>query len=246
MGFFGYRVGVFELAGMKQFGASFQFDLQTSRYTFLRQTALLLCGAAVVRALYLMTTTAISGVSVNYAHSAESIATGLLTQLDLFWTSPFSYWEALFRWIGLSPVPAAITASFIPGVLLLIPTTLLTRFLFGEAAAWWAGWMTVFHPRLVEYACNGLPDGSHPLGFVRQIPPHTSYVEWGNNSPCSGNLLRTLCNLPPLFDAAKPHPNRDRMVGTKSKILIGSPPLALFAYPTAWLWPSHDRLHCPG
>ena len=158
VGFFGYRVGVFELAGMRQFRSAFRFDQKTARFSLTQQCLALIMSAVCIRLVYLAITTAITGGAVNYAESAESLATGHFNQVNLFWNSLFSYWEALFRMLGLSVVNAAIVASFIPGVLLLAPVTILARFLYGETVAWLAGWMTVFHPRFVEYSCNGMPD----------------------------------------------------------------------------------------
>lgn len=158
VGFFGYRVGVFELEGMRQFRLHFRFDLSRARWTLKRQVGILLLAALIVRLLYIAITTAMVGAAVNYAWSAESIASGQFQNVETFWSMPFSYWEALFIFLGMKPVHAAMTASLIPGVALLIPVTVLARFLYGETVASLAGWMTVFHPRLVEYSCNGLPD----------------------------------------------------------------------------------------
>ncbi len=166
VGFFGYRVGVFELEGMRQFRQSFHFDTQSNRTTLARQVLVLLVAALLVRALYIMITTAMVGAAVNYAWSAESIAAGQFQEVESFWSMPFSYWEAFFLFLGFAPVAAAIVASLIPGVVLLVPVTVLARFLYGETVAWLAGWMTVFHPRLVEYSSNGLPDSLSLLVLV--------------------------------------------------------------------------------
>jgi len=169
VGFFGYRVGVFEFEGIREFRDRFRFDLKEGRYSLVMQVVWLLCCGLLIRLAYVSLTTALVGPAVNYAWSAENIASGRYADVEAFWSMPFSYWESLFVLTGLQPVYAAIAASMVPGTLLLIPVTVLARFLFGETVAWLAGWMTVFHPQLVEYSANGLPDSLSLFALVSGV-----------------------------------------------------------------------------
>ena len=156
--FLGFRISVFRPAVVEMFRRSFRFDVLTQTTSLTKQLTVIVVGAAVVRVFYLMLTTAVSGEATNYGWVAQSIAQGDWTAARSGWLNLFCYWEALFRIIGLGPIPGAIAASLIPGVLLVCPITWSARCLYGERVAWLAGWLTAFHPRLIAYSGNGFPD----------------------------------------------------------------------------------------
>lgn len=155
--FLGYRFGVFQTDALRRFRSSFRFENRRET-SFRRQAGILVLAAAAVRGLYLLLSTAVCGDAVSYAWAADSLASGLFSQVDVSWANLFSFWESTFRLAGLGLAPAAVAASLFPGVALVVPVARLARDLYSEQAAWIAGLLTAVHPRLVEYSCNGYPD----------------------------------------------------------------------------------------
>ena len=167
--FLGFRISIFRPQSLLHFRESFQFSVAKIGYTRVQQIVVLVVSASIVRGLYLCLTTSIYGDAANYGWIAGHIAKGEWSQVEGGWVSLFSYWEALFYLIGLDRISAAILASFIPGVLLLIPVTWTARTLYGESVAWLAGAVTVLHPRLVEYSASGYPEMFYLLLFTTAI-----------------------------------------------------------------------------
>jgi 4-amino-4-deoxy-L-arabinose transferase-like glycosyltransferase len=133
--------------------------------------------SAVLRGLYLCRTTTVFGDAVNYAWVARGIATGRGAEVDTFWSSLYCFWEAGFHAFGLAPTTAAISASFLPGVLLAGAVTWLARNLYGSTVAWIAGLLCCVHPRLVEYACNGYAESFYLLAFTLGVGCLTRIIQ---------------------------------------------------------------------
>ena len=163
--FLGYRFGVFQTERLRAFRGSFRFPMRKS-VSFVAQAAALVLVAALVRAVFLLLTTAVFGDAVNCAWVADSLSKGEFSRIDVFWNNLFCYWEAVFRLLGLGFAKSAIAASFIPGVLLVLPVVWMARALFGSSVAWLAGLLTVAHPRLVEYSCNGYSEMFYVFFFA--------------------------------------------------------------------------------
>ena len=153
--FLGYRISVFRPAVVESFRENFRFQTSTQVFSLFSQLGVLLVTSITARLFYLSLTTAIYGNAVNYGLIAEAIANGQWALAQSGWTNLFCFWESLFYMAGLKPVTSAICASFIPGALLVVPIAWSTRKLYGEKVAWLAGGLTVLHPRLVAYSCNG-------------------------------------------------------------------------------------------
>ncbi len=163
--FLGYRFGVFQTERLRAFRRSFRFPMQESS-SFAAQAAILILAAALVRAGYLLLTTAVFGDAVNYAWVADSLSKAEFSKVDASWCNLFCYWEALFHLSGLDLSRSAIAASFVPGILLVLPVVWIARALFGSSVAWLAGLLTVAHPRLVEYSCNGYAETFYLCAFA--------------------------------------------------------------------------------
>ena len=163
--FLGMRFGVFGTEAVRVFRESFRFSRESTLPVW-RQVAVVAALALVVRVAYLFFTTAVYGDAVNYSWVAQSLARGQGPSADPFWSSLFCFWEALFLRFGVPPVAGAIVASLVPGVLLVVPATLLARHAFGPRAAWLAGLFCAVHPRLVEYSGNGYAESFFLLAFT--------------------------------------------------------------------------------
>lgn len=140
----------------------------------------MILASACVRIAFLGLTTALFGDAVTYARVAEQIAQGDYADVDPFWCNLFCLWEALFPLMGLSPLPSAILASLIPGILLVIPVALLANALYGEKTAWLASGLTILHPRLVEYSCNGYSESFYLCAYAFGIMWLTLALKSGN------------------------------------------------------------------
>ncbi len=182
--FLGYRFGVFETDAVRRFRTSFRFP-RPSAGSPAAQMLVLLLAAAFVRAAYLLVTHAVYGDAASYGWVAGVLSRGDFTQADGFWTNLFSWWEAVLRKAGSGPVPAAVLASFIPGVLLVVPVVALARSLYGSPVAWLAGALCVAHPRFVEYSCNGYPETFYTLAFTSAIAFLTRVVRRGGRVPAA-------------------------------------------------------------
>lgn len=161
--FIGFKLGVFDRKGLRDFRERFQFSSPADIGLMI---PVLLVAACLVRLWFLTLTTAVVGDGGTYAEVARALSLGEFSSVDTFWISLFCYWEALLLLMGLPAVSAAILASFIPGVLLVVPIALLARMLYGNQVAWLAGWLSVVHPRLVEYSCNGYAEMLYLLALA--------------------------------------------------------------------------------
>jgi len=184
--FLGYRYGVFQTEAIRSFRASFRFEEKGA--PFLRQAVGVLLVGIGARVVYLSLTTAVFGDAVSYGWVADSISRGEFVRVDTCWSNLFSYWEALFRGLGLGLVPSAIASSLVPGIALAVPVAWIARMLFGSRTAWLAGILTAVHPRLVEYSCNGYPETFYlffltlGIGFsIRAVrrPSRWAAAAWG-------------------------------------------------------------------
>src|SRR5512139_2110599 len=73
--FLGYRFGVFQTERLKAFRGSFRFPMRKS-VSLVAQAAALVLVAALVRAVFLLLTTAVFGDAVNCAWVADSLSKG--------------------------------------------------------------------------------------------------------------------------------------------------------------------------
>ncbi len=185
--FLGYRFGVFETEAVRRFRMSFRFPLPSAG-ALSTQLIVLLLAAGAVRAGYLLLTHAVYGDAASYGWASGALSKGDFANADAFWTSLFSWWEALLRKGDATPVTAAVLASFIPGVLIVVPAVAMARSLYGSSVAWLAGALCVAHPRFVEYSCNGYPETFYTLAFSVAIAFLTRVVQGGGwvAAACSG------------------------------------------------------------
>jgi hypothetical protein len=115
-----------------------------------------LCILSILCNLFFLSITAkISGDAVQYSEIAEKIALGRFQEIDVFWLSLFSYWQALFYFIGLSKYQAAVASTLLPGVLLVVPAYFTGKWLYGRKVGLFTGVLIATHPRLIEYTNNG-------------------------------------------------------------------------------------------
>jgi putative flippase GtrA len=163
--FAGYRFGVFRTDEIKEFRRRFRFSTADEPSLAL-QLGTLLAAAAAVRLGYLFLTTAVFGDAVNYSRVAGLLASGNFAEVDAFWSNLFCFWQAPFHILGLGSTAATLSASLVPGILLVSPVVWMARSLFGPRVAWLAGALTVVHPRLVEYSCNGYAESFYLLAFT--------------------------------------------------------------------------------
>jgi len=163
--FAGYRFGVFRTDEIKSFRRSFQFSTAGGP-SLVFQVSTLLAAATVVRLGYLELTTAVFGDAVNYSRVAGLLASGNFTDVNAFWSNLFCFWQAGFHMLGLGTIAATLSSSLVPGIAVVIPVVWMARSLFGPRVAWLAGALTVVHPRLVEYSCNGYAESFYILAFT--------------------------------------------------------------------------------
>lgn len=166
--FLGFRFGVFKTASVQRFRETFRFP-EIPAISFRWQAGLAVAAAALVRLLYLSLTTTVYGDAASYAAVARAIAAGRFQEIEPLWNNLYCAWQALFYLGGCSPMAAAILASLIPGILLLLPVVWITRRLYGPGAAWLAAIFCVCHPRLIEYSANGFSESFYLLGFTLGI-----------------------------------------------------------------------------
>ncbi|MBP7865608.1 MAG: GtrA family protein [Acidobacteria bacterium] len=171
--FLGYRFGVFHTESVREFRRKHAFDLEGGP-SFLRQGVVLVLGALAARLGYLLLAGAVYGRGAECAAAARTLAAGGLLDPGSFPGGPFCLWQALFVKLGLGPSAAPVLASLVPGVLLMLPVAWMARRLFGPRAAWLAGAFTAVHPRLVEYSCNGFPEGFSLLFFTLAVASITA------------------------------------------------------------------------
>lgn len=181
----GYGLTAFRAASVRAFRRRFVFDFGHTT-SLARQTAWLLLVAIATRLGYLCLTTAVAGDAVNYAGVAMRLAEGAFDKADSFWSSSYCYWQALFHMAGASPVAGAILASLVPGVLLVVLVAWVARSLYGARAAWLAGLLCAFHPRLIEYSCNGYAESAYIFAFACGIAFLVRVVQRGTYAAAVG------------------------------------------------------------
>lgn len=152
--FVGYRVAVFTPRALAEFRDRFTFAAAGGPPRP-RDLLLLLAIAAAVRLAFVAAAPVAYGDAVNYSWVAWLVAHGRAAEADVFWHSAFDYWQALLVPLGFDQFGTLVTASLLPGVLLVVPGYLLTQRLYGRPAALLAGLALALHPRLVEYSVNG-------------------------------------------------------------------------------------------
>jgi len=183
--FAGYRFGVFRTDAIKAFRESFRFTT-TAGPSLALQLSILATAAIAVRLGYLALTTAIFGDAVNYSRVAGLLASGNYSDIDAFWSNLFCFWQAGFHMLGLETVAATLAASLVPGIALVVPVVWMARSLFGPRVAWLAGALTVVHPRLVEYSCNGYAESFYLFAFACGIAFLVAVVRNGSVAAAAG------------------------------------------------------------
>lgn len=163
--FLGYRISVFRPAAIEAFRGDYRFRTEGKTYSFATQLGMVVLLSLLARALFLMITTAVYGEATNYGWMAQALANGEWQQAQSGWTNLFCFWEALFYLMGFSPIQSAIAASFVPGVLLVVPVTWAARYMYNDRVAWLAGALTALHPRLIAYSGNGFAETFSLLGM---------------------------------------------------------------------------------
>ncbi|MGK0186468.1 MAG: hypothetical protein ACI9R3_002251 [Verrucomicrobiales bacterium] len=121
--------------------------------------------AVVVRILYFLYAHQIHGDAVGFAEIARSIGEGRGATVDSSWYQAFCLYQVPFQWLIPSPVWAAGISSMLPGALLVWPVVAIADRLFGRGAAIVAGLITIFHPHLVNYSCNGYMESFYLFWF---------------------------------------------------------------------------------
>ncbi len=153
--FLGYKLGVFDTQAVRKYretvGKSWMEGFRIS-WSFL---ICMIITAAVVRIIFFMTVPVAYGDAVNYYWTAAGIASGNFKEVDWFWHSLFTFFEAMLMFAGFKGVNAMMLSSLIPGVLLVVPVYLASGKAFGKATAVLASIFTVLSPRLIEYSVNG-------------------------------------------------------------------------------------------
>lgn len=122
-------------------------------------------GAFVVRLVYFLYAHQIFGDAVGFAEIARNIGQGRGAEIDSSWYQAFCLYQVPFHWIISDPVWAAGLSSIIPGALLVLPVVVMADQLFGRGAAIVAGLITILHPHLVNYSCNGYMESFYLLWF---------------------------------------------------------------------------------
>ncbi len=156
--FLGYRFGVFHTEAVREFRKGFGFDLDGGASFRVQAFALALAALAVRLAYALGLTSAVYGEALRCQGQAVRLAAGLPPLAGIPFNL-FCIFESVLLRLGLSPHAAACLASLLPGLALVLLCAWVARQLFGSRAAWIAGAFAALHPRLVEYSCNGAPDG---------------------------------------------------------------------------------------
>jgi len=152
--FLGYRFGVFDTESVNDFRKQFTFEPDNSKTNW----KLLICMISVaflLRMLFVWIAPVAYGDAVNYNWNAYFLTHGASENVDWFWHSLFTYWDASLFLIGLSRYYVLVISSLLPGLLLLIPLYLVAKNIFGSKVALFATLATAFHPRMIEYSVNG-------------------------------------------------------------------------------------------
>lgn len=154
LSFLGFRFGVFKTEAVHTFRETFAFPAAPDRGGHVQ--ALAAVGLAVIlRLLLVLPGAPLSGDAVVSATAARDVVAGGWAAVEPAGLSLFTAWQALLLATGMDRVAAAVVASLVPGVLLLLPVVWITRTLYGAQAAWLAALFTAAHPRLMEYSVNG-------------------------------------------------------------------------------------------
>jgi 4-amino-4-deoxy-L-arabinose transferase-like glycosyltransferase len=141
-------------------GSGFVGQLSTRSYIFL---LVALAVAVMARILFLWRGPLLGSDSLSYYGVAKAVVSNAPQEADVFWHNLFCYWEAIVIFFGASYYTAVALASFIPGVLLIIPIFLMSHRLFGQGFAFVAALAAAVHPRLVEYSVNGSIETTYSL-----------------------------------------------------------------------------------
>jgi putative flippase GtrA len=153
--FLGYKLGVFDTQSVRKFREAVgQSWLEGFRISW-RFLICMILAAAIVRIIFFIMVPVAYGDAVNYYWTAAGIASGNFAEVDWFWHSLFTFFEAMLMCAGLKGVNVMMLSSLIPGVLLVLPVYLASGKAFGKATAVLASIFTVLSPRLIEYSVNG-------------------------------------------------------------------------------------------
>ena len=125
--------------------------------------SLALALAVLARILFLWRGPLLGGDALSYYGVAKAVASNASGEADVFWHNLFCYWEAMVIFLGASHYTAIALATFVPGVLLIVPIFLISHRLFGQKTAFLAALAAALHPRLVEFSVNGSIETSYTL-----------------------------------------------------------------------------------
>ncbi|HQK86831.1 MAG TPA: GtrA family protein, partial [Acidobacteriota bacterium] len=154
LSFLGFRFGVFKTEAVHTFRKTFAFPAAPDRGGNVQVLAAVGL-AATLRLLLVLPGAPLSGDAVVNAAAARDAVAGGWAVVEPAGLNLFTAWQALVLATGMGQVAAAVVASLVPGVLLLLPVVRITRTLYGAPAAWLAALFTAAHPRLMEYSVNG-------------------------------------------------------------------------------------------
>jgi len=178
--FLGYRFGVFYSASIAGFRSDCRLQSAVGPIPW-RSLWVILALALAARLLFVSIAPVAYGDAVSYSWVAWLTANGEWQLADPFWHSLFDFWQALILMTGIGQYPALVLASLLPGLLLIVPVYLLTRRLYGNAAALVAGLFIALHPRLVEYAVNGYAEAFYLCAAMWAVWGITVIIQDGNN-----------------------------------------------------------------
>ena len=178
--FLGYRFGVFYSASIAGFRRDCRLHSAAGPILW-RQLWVILALALAARLLFVSIAPVAYGDAVSYSWVAWLTAHGEWQLADPFWHSLFDFWQTLLLVTGIAQYPALVLASLLPGLLLIVPVYLLTRRLYGNAAALVAGLFIALHPRLVEYSVNGYAESFYLCAAVWAVWGITAIIQDGNN-----------------------------------------------------------------
>lgn len=163
--FLGFKLTVFDRTSQLAFRNQFRFPGCTDHFFSWYNATILLALSLAVRGSYLWFTNALIGEAATSLSTAQTIASGAVSQVDPFWVNPFVFGVASLIKLGVAPLISAIGVSLAMGALLPLPVFWMAGSLYGDRVGWFAGILTAVHPRLVEYSCNGDPESLYLLSF---------------------------------------------------------------------------------
>ena len=178
--FLGYRFGVFYSASIAGFRRDCRLQSATGPLPW-RSLGVILAVALAARLLFVSIAPVAYGDAVSYSWVAWLTAHGEWQLADPFWHSLFDFWQVLLLLTGIGQYPALVLSSLLPGLLLIVPVYLLTRRLYGNAAALVAALFMALHPRLVEYSVNGYAESFYLCAALWAVWGITAIIQDGNN-----------------------------------------------------------------